>query len=123
MTGTSLIPGNSDCKVLTCLSSIPHNLWIAMCRHEEAFVTNDQGFASHFTYHLQLLGDHNASNAAGAVLASAISDAMFRNSFSTACEALSVGVFWAFVVRYLYVQIKACMYTSIVQARQKCSNH
>lgn len=54
---------------------------------------HDQSFSSHFTYHLQLLGDHNASNAAGAVLAAAISHAMFRNSFSTACETLSVGKF------------------------------
>lgn len=68
------------------------NLQLAEYRHEEAFMGHDQAFASHFTYHLQLLGDHNASNAAGAVLASAISDAMFRHSFSTACEALSLGI-------------------------------
>lgn len=54
-------------------------------------IRDERAFAGHFAYRLHLIGHHNALNAAGAVLAAAITNTMFRTSFSSPAEALSKG--------------------------------
>jgi hypothetical protein len=54
-------------------------------------IRDERQFVGHLAYSLQLLGQHNALNAAGAVLAAAITNAMSKLSLPCPTAALSTG--------------------------------